>query len=189
MDENTLGIIIATFLGPVAAVLVTRTVDRLHDRERRRLEVFRELMRSRRMALSQDHVRALNLVEIEFHRDKKVMDAMKALMSQFETGYGANKTLEELNAANERTEALRTALLSAIARTLKYNFEQMEILRGGYTPQGWAAEIDEQTVIRQGLAAVFKGRLSIPITVTTPPGNAVAQTPTQPVSPFPPKPN
>ena len=188
MDGGTVSIVIATFFGPIAAVLVTRYVDRLRDNEKRRLDVFRALMRTRRMALSQDHVGALNLVEIEFHRDEKVMAALKALMAHFEVGYGANKTLEELKAANDKSDALRTSLLSAIAKALKYDFEQMEILQGGYTPQGWSVELDEQTVIRRGLASVFNGQKALPITVVQQPTNAVNQTPAQPTSPFPPKP-
>lgn len=187
MDGSTIGIIIATFLGPIAAVLITRYVDQLRDGEKRRLEVFRALMRTRRMALSQEHVGALNLVEIEFHKDAKVMKALAALMTHFETGYGDNKTLEELKSANDKSDILRTTLLSAIARSLKYNFEQMEILRGGYMPRGWNIESDEQEAIRRGLASVFNGQKAIPI-IMVQTRNAVTQTPTQQTSPFPPKP-
>ncbi len=84
------------------------------------------------MALSEDHVKALNLVEIEFHRDAKVMAALRTLMAHFENGYGENKTLDELKLANDKSDALRTTLLSSIAKALKYDFEQMDILQGGY---------------------------------------------------------
>lgn len=188
MDGSTLGIIIATFCGPVAAVLVTRYVDKLRENEKRQFDVFRVLMRTRRMAISPEHVGALNLVEIEFHKNKEVITALKDLMRHFETAYGASKTVDEIRGANEKAEVLRTALLSAIARALKFNFEQLEILNGGYSPQGWNIELDEQTTIRRGLAAVFKGQHALPITVIQSPGNAVAQVPPQQVSPFPPKP-
>jgi hypothetical protein len=146
-------------------------------------------MRIRRMALSPEHVGALNLVEIEFHKNAKVIAALKGLMTYFEMAYGSRKTVDELKAANEKAEVLRTTLLSAIARALKFNFEQMEILNGGYSPLGWSVELDQQTTIRRGLAAIFNGQQTLPISVIAPSGNAVTQTPSQQISPFPPKPS
>ena len=190
VDNSTLGIIIATFTGPIAAVLVTRWVDRLRDREKRRLEVFRQLMRTRKIPLSADHVGAFNLVEVEFNRVSKVMAARKELLTHFENAYGANKTLEELKAANEKADSLRTKLLSAMAETLGYKLEQMEILRGAYSPQAWNVELDEQTAARQGLVDLLSGRRTLPVTIVTRTENRVGEVTTQQqISPFPPKPN
>jgi hypothetical protein len=189
LDNGTFGIIFATFAGPIAAVLVTRGVDNLRDKERRRLEVFRSLMRTRRMPLSQEHVSALNLVEIEFISKPKVIAAFKALLSHYDSGYGANKTLDELKAANDKADALRTTLLSAIAVVLGYNFEQMDILRGSYMPQGWGVELDEQTAVRKGLAELLSGRRPLPIYVAQSPPTATPTDNNEPASPFPPKPN
>src|ERR1041385_5505484 len=148
-DIATVGIITATFMGPVAAVVVTRFVDRVRDRERRRLEVFRVLRRTRKTPLNAEHVGAINLVAIEFHSKAKVVAALRDLVQHFETGYGANKTISELQAANEKSDALRTKLLSAMAVSLGYKIEQMEIHSGGYTPQGWANDLDEQARARK----------------------------------------
>lgn len=190
MDGSTVGIIVATFTGPVAAVIVTRWVDRLRDAEKRKIEIFRTMMRSRRMPLSADHVGALNLVAVEFHGQAKVMAALKELMNHFDDGYGANKTIDELKAANEKSDALRTTLLSAMSKSLGYKFEQMEIHRGGYAPQGWAAELDEQTTARRGLAELLSGRRTLPVAVIANGSDLMGKAKTeQPVSPFPPKPD
>lgn len=187
IDGSTIGIIVATFTGPVAAVLVTRWVDKLRDREKRRLEIFRALMRTRKMPLSQDHVSAINLIEVEFHERKKVMAGLKELLDHFHEGYGVNKTVDELKAANDKSDMLRTSLLSAMADALGYKFEQMEIHRGGYTPQGWGVELDEQMTARRGLAELLSGRRTLPISVLPFAGNPVAAQPQQPQV-FPPKP-
>jgi len=189
MDGNTVGIMIATFIGPIAAVIITRWVDRLRDKDKRRLEIFRSLMRTRRMPLSAEHVSAINAVEIEFPKDPSVITALRNLIEHFETGYGENKTLDELKAANDKTDALRTTLISKIAEVLGYKFEQMEIHRGGYTPRGWGLEFDEQTAVRQGLAALLSGQRVLPVTFVASPQNLVAQQPQNNASPFPPKPN
>lgn len=190
MDGSTAGIIIATFTGPVAAVLVTRWVDRLRDAEKRKIEIFRTMMRSRRMPLSADYVGALNLVAVEFHGQSKVMAALKDLLNHFEGGYGENKTIDELNAANEKSDALRTTLLSAMSKALGFKFEQMEIHRGAYAPRGWVAELDEQATARRGLSELLSGKRTLPITILTKEDDPIRNAKTdQPASPFPPKPD
>lgn len=143
------------------------------------------------MPVSQDHVGALNLVEIEFHAKLPVIAALRALIDHFESGYGANKTLDELKAANDRSDALRTKMLSEMAKTLGYKFEQMDIHRGGYTPIGWSNELDEQSRARKGLLELFYGSRALPVTIVQGPANAIAATspPEHEASPFPPKPN
>jgi hypothetical protein len=63
----------AIFLGPIAAVIITRFIDHRRDKYNRKMEIFRKLMRTRRAKLSADHVEALNLIEIEFYKDRNVM--------------------------------------------------------------------------------------------------------------------
>jgi uncharacterized protein DUF6680 len=70
-----LAIVIATFAGPIGAVIVTRLIDRKRAQRDRQLDVFRALMRTRKGALQPDHVNALNLVEIEFHKVSTVLAA------------------------------------------------------------------------------------------------------------------
>ena len=79
-----LGAIFATFIGPIAAIFVTRFIDRRREQERRRLDLFRLLMRSRRMPLSSDFVGGLNLIEIEFFDDPDVLKSWRALLESFE---------------------------------------------------------------------------------------------------------
>jgi hypothetical protein len=83
--------IFALIAGPVVAVYVTRWFDRSRAAKERQLDVFRELMRTRRgtLALSPDHVKALNLVEIEFYGSSSVLDAHRALLGHFYAADGA----------------------------------------------------------------------------------------------------
>jgi hypothetical protein len=70
--------IIALLVGPILAVWVTRRNDDRRLKQTRRMDVFRTLMRTRRVRLNPDHVGALNLVEIEFHGEASVIEAWKA---------------------------------------------------------------------------------------------------------------
>jgi hypothetical protein len=169
-----ISIVIATVAGPIAAVLITRRIDKERDQRRRREEVFRLLMRSRRNILSQDYVVGLNMVEIEFHGDGKVIGALKALLDHLGVAHPA--TADWL----DRRQRLATKLLSAMATSLGYRMDQLEVLEGGYRPQGWDTVESEQQELRQLLIALLSSRRSLQIT-------PVAGTPAPPVV-YPPAP-
>ena len=76
----SLAVVFATLLGPALAVYVTRYLDDKRLRVARQLDIFRLLMSARRVPLPPDRVRALNLVEIEFHGVRNVEDAYRELM-------------------------------------------------------------------------------------------------------------
>ena len=80
-----IGVIVATLFGPVLAVWVTRSVDDRRAQRARQLDIFRTLMRSRRVPLSHERVQALNLVEIEFYGNRQVQVAYKSLMDHINT--------------------------------------------------------------------------------------------------------
>ena len=129
----------------------------------------------------QEHVGALNLVEIEFHSDSKVMDAWKALfqhlgqpqprhsneeihdgMSEDEKG---KKNALWGQRINDERQKLLSRLLHAMGRSLGFKIEQLEIFDGGYTPQGWSDIELEQTAIRRLFADIYLGRRMFPIGV------------------------
>ena len=60
-EQRDVGAIVAaTFLGPVFAVMISLWREARRDVRNRRLYVFRTLMATRRLAISNDHVNALN---------------------------------------------------------------------------------------------------------------------------------
>jgi hypothetical protein len=118
-------------------------------------------MRTRRMRLNPDHVGALNLVEIEFYDQKPVIDAWKAYWSNL--GRRVPSDQAEQDAFFKEQASLLTKLLHAMARSLDFHIEQLDIFEGGYVPQGW--EQDEQIIrlTRMLLLDVLSGRRSIPV--------------------------
>lgn len=156
-----LGTIVATFVGPIAAVLITRIIDARRERDARRLDLFRVLMRSRKMPLSQEHVGALNLIEVEFHNVPEVINAWRALLDDF--GGPPPQTPEEDARVGEKRDYLRVVLLSAMAKSLRFNIPDLQIFRGGYTPRGWADEEAELRITRRFLTEVARGKRAIPV--------------------------
>lgn len=173
LNDLALGIavVIATLVGPVLAVLVTRHGDESRRVRERRLGIFRSLMASRRALLSTDKVAALNLVEIEFYGIKPVEDAQREVM--------AHLNLKPLPADwSDRHRKLLTKLLSEIAKVLGYELQQLDVLEGGYYPQGLVDIELEQQEVRRALIQVLSGNRPL---IVGPAG------PTPP-APFPPPP-
>lgn len=145
----------AVLLGPILAVLVTRFIDKKREQRANRLAIFKVLMRTRGTRLNPEHVGALNLVEIEFYKEQKVSDALQ-------------KYFDHLNGkVDERwlkvSDHLFTKLLSEMAKSLGYKIEQLQILTGGYAPQGWANNETLQAKIQTRLVDLLEGRCGFPV--------------------------
>lgn len=181
MTTNEILTLIALVAGPVCAVFITRHLDDQRAFKARRMDVFRTLMRTRRAVLSQDHIGALNLVEIEFAEDQKVLTAWKALFTHFGTtqprrdeekieGVTEKAEIDKRNEAFgtrlvEERQRLLAKLLHAMAQVLGFKIEQLEIFEGGYTPQFWANIETEQDIIRKFVVDLAHGRRVLPMGV------------------------
>lgn len=175
MDGQTvlgLAIVFATLLGPVLAVLVTRHLDNSRRVSERRLDIFRSLMATRRATLSPDRIKALNLVEIEFYGVKPVENAHQDVMAHI----NAPKPLPA--GWGDRQRTLITKLLSEMAKVLGYDLQQLDVLEGGYYPQGIADIELEQQAARRAVIEVFTGNRPLIISPAAP----------APPMPFPPPP-
>lgn len=170
--------IAAIVLGPVFAVWLTRFLDDRRERNNRRMDIFRTLMRTRRTPIYPEHVGALNLIEIEFAKDKEVLKHWKDLFIHFGTEHQRkqsemigsvevdeetrrNKIFDERLAQERQT--ILAKLLHAMATSMNFKVEQLEIFEGGYTPQGWATMELEQQIIRRFGVELFLGKRVLPV--------------------------
>ena len=173
--------LLALVVGPIAAVLITRHLETRRDFHGRRMDLFRTLMRTRRVPMSEDHVGALNLIEIEFAYEPDVLAAWKLLYQHFATEHirrpdeqrmphaaleenRQRDTLFDKRLFDER-QRLLAKVLHSMARTLNFNIEQLEIFEGGYTPQGWQDEFLEQRMARSFILDLYRGRAALPVAV------------------------
>jgi hypothetical protein len=157
-----IAVVIATFFGPVLAVLVTRHVDGKRRVHERRLDIFRNLMASRRTLLSPNKVRALNLVEIDFYGIKPIEDAHREVMTHINAPHPVPSDW------NDRHRKLLTKLLSEMAKILGYDLQQLDVLEGGYYPQGFADIELEQQELRRTLIQVFSGNRPLIVSPAAP---------------------
>lgn len=157
-------ILVATGMGPVLAVLVTRWIDERRETSARQLQVFRQLMANRRAPVSADFVAALNLVEIEFYQNQQVIEHHKELIDLF------NADLERMDEGirirhNERIETQTQDLLFEIGKALGYKVVRLDLKKGGYLPNALSWREQWSSQWQHFLAEVALGKRSIPVSL------------------------
>jgi hypothetical protein len=168
MEQFTFSLIdlltlVAIIAGPLFGVWLARYLDDRKAKSKRRWEIFSALMRTRNLRLSHDHVSALNLVEIEFHDNSKVIGAWKEYIAELDPKQNTQKmTTEEV--AKKRNNKL-TKLLDEIAQTLDIKIDQLDILEGNYIPQGWFDQEDQNTFLKSQVIKLLQGQSALPVAV------------------------
>lgn len=179
MNIDTWAVVLATVAGPVAAVFITRWNDHRREARNRLLHVYRVLMATRKIAISEDHVGAMNLVEVEFHGVKPVIEAWSIYLNHLNSPNPSGSASAQMEAWETRRGELLAVLLVKIAAHLGISKGEIEIMHGGYAPQGWATR-DQRFAEMQGYAIrLSQGQAVVPITVSQQPA---------PNNPYPPVP-
>ncbi|KZX59199.1 hypothetical protein A3709_16790 [Halioglobus sp. HI00S01] len=156
--------LIAILTGPIIAVQVSQLLERRRERRGGKEWVFKTLMRTRATTLSQQHVEALNMIDVEFYgsgkKDRHVVSAWRLYLD----------SLNDFNTAEAviiaKRKDLFIDLLSAMATALGYEFDREHIKNTTYIPQHHVDVETEQQQIRKGFLGVLKGDISVPMYVT-----------------------
>lgn len=155
-------IVAATLLGPVAAIVVSLLMTWRHDDARqmleRRMRVFRALLATRASAAHYDHVSALNLVEIDFYQITPVIDAWRVYMRHLNSVPPDRKlTLEEGKLFNDKRTDLLATLLKKIADFLRFEMGEIDLKRGGYSPQAWGDQEERDAAMKEAVTILASG--------------------------------
>lgn len=134
MTSETWAIVAATGLGPILAVALSLWREGARAKYNRRLHVFRTLMATRKVGISNDHVNALNLVEVDYYRCRKV----EAAWNDYKAFLNDRSKLPVNDQWVDEKEKLLAKLLFEIAAVLGFNIPAIDIFKGGYAPEGWA---------------------------------------------------
>jgi hypothetical protein len=178
MNVDTWAVVLATIVGPVAAVFITRWNDQRREARGRLLHVYRVLMATRRSNVSRDHVAAINLVEVEFHGVKPVIEAWSGYLTHLNTKAESEKE-EHGKIWNDRRSELLAILLVRIAAHLGITKGEIEILHGGYAPQAWAIREIRLDSVQDYAIRLSEGKAVLPLSVIQQPA---------PSNPYPPAP-
>lgn len=174
MDTKDVVMILAVIAGPILAVQAQKYIESMKESKNRKLRIFHTLMSTRATRLAQDHVAALNMIDIEFYGktrfgkrnqsngEKKITNAWKVYNDHLN-----NKASEErIDAWIDKSDELFTSLLYSMAQYLGYEFDEVQLKRDCYRPIAHGDIENEQHKLRQGLVAVLEGKTSIPMAVT-----------------------
>lgn len=148
----------AIIIAPYLAVQITRYLDDRKEKRAQRLLVFKTLMATRGTKLALDHVRALNMIDVEFDKDKEVLAAWRDYRAQL---YVA--TLEEWQRNTSMREDLFGDLLQKMGRKLGYDFDIKNIKIPSYSPQMYEEAEFDMMQIRRNLREVLENKRAIPI--------------------------
>ena len=160
--------VIVTLISPVIAVQVQKFIERYTDKKTLKIDIFKQLMatRSQNARLSNEHVRALNMIDIAFYgRVKKgqakrskseshVLSSWKSYFSHLNTPYPSNDNAGVI-IWNQTSNDLFVNLLSAIAKDIGYDFERVQLQTAIYSPIAHGEIENDQLKIRKGLASIF----------------------------------
>jgi hypothetical protein len=153
--------ILAILVGPLAALLIQKRLERGQARTDRKVAIFRALMSNRASRLSAAYVQALNGIETEFYGETAVIEAWRGLVDHLYSPHDENNA----NAWNERVTELLNDLLYEMAEALGYHFDKVTLKRNVYYPSGWNIIEEENTKLRKAAVEVFEGRAPLKVAV------------------------
>jgi hypothetical protein len=158
ISSESWAIVLATFAGPIVAILITLRRDASAKILERRLWVFRTLLATRGQFVNVEHVRALNLIEIEFHAVRPVMQAWRDYMAHLNSLPGGKQLEgEEFTSFHDKCRDLMAKLLGKMAAHLGFQMSEID-LRLGYAPSGWMFRDGRETELREAAISLLSGR-------------------------------
>jgi hypothetical protein len=169
----------ATVAGPILAVQAQKWLERATERRRARRSIFHALMSNRATRLSDDFVRALNLIDLEFApgklgvraKDRDVVNAWRSLHGEYYQHPGEKATDAESLAWSQRINDRLVSLLLAMSKALEYDFSEEQLRRGIYYPRGRVELEQNQLAVLHGVRKLLEGGLSLPMKITEAPSS------------------
>ena len=153
--------IVAIIIGPILAVQAQKWIERRREDRFRKLYLFRELMATRAARLSQRHVEALNLIDLEYPgdkaKDKSVHEAWRSYLDALGT---PNDPERQEIIFSKRNDAF-TELMYQMAKRLDFPFDKVAIQRNVYSPIGHGKVEDDQELIRRGIVELLTGKRAL----------------------------
>lgn len=141
--------------------LWTLHIKKLEDKKQRKINIFKTLMTTRREKLSFEHVRALNMIDVEFYNDSLIRKAWEEYLKHLCESYGKETHEQWIH----KGEDIFTDLLMKIGKSLKYEFDINHLKRGIYSPIAHNDLWNNQTVIVKSLAEVLNGSKTIKVEI------------------------
>ncbi|MFD3302688.1 DUF6680 family protein [Aquipseudomonas alcaligenes] len=192
MDSKDVIMTIAVVMGPILAVQAQKLIEALQEKRARRMSLFQTLMSTRAERLNRDHVKALNMIDIEFYgrmlpfirtryqtsHEQAVTHAWKSYNSHL----NQKDEYESLDLWAKKSDELFTNMLYAIAQCLNYDYDKVQLQRDCYRPIAHGNLENTQLAILDGLDQVVNKGRALPMYVVNLHGAEAQQAPENPPS-------
>jgi len=158
-------LILAVLLAPLIAIQVQRWIDHYRKDRERKLSVFKTLMATRASAVSPEHVQALNMIDLEFEgkKYKQVRLAWKTYLDHL--GSYPNEDEKAQPVWSDKMAGLLAKLLQAMGKSLSYEFDEVHIKKGIYSPVAHGKIEQENNLLRSGLLRLLYGETALKMDV------------------------
>ena len=169
--------IIAIISGPILAIQIQKYIEDYKEKKSRKLKIFKTLMATRASRINFQHVEALNMIDLEFSENKKqekeILIAWKIYLDHLNSFPSNELTDYEIKRNNwlENGDNLFTRLLHSLSRYFGYEFDEVHLKKGIYSPQGHSELELDQITVRKGLVNLFEQKFALPIVIVEPSKN------------------
>ena len=152
--------IVALVGGPIAAVQIAEYLRKKEEFRKRQIHVFRTLMATRTTTLYYNHIEALNLVEIDFSKERKIMDCWQLYRNHLDDQAYIKRDVASWE--NDRSK-LMIDLLYEMSISIGYSYDKSQIQKGVYYPSGYQNIENQNAETRKLWLEVLKGERQIPM--------------------------
>ena len=167
--------IVAIIIGPILAVQAQKWIERRREDRFRKLYLFRELMATRAARLSQRHVEALNLIDLEYPGDKAKDESVHQAWRSYLDALGTPNAPERQEIIFSKRNDAFIELMYQMAKRLDFPFDKVAIQRDVYSPIGHGKVEDDQELIRRGVVELLTGKRALSTISWLMPGQAPLQ--------------
>ncbi len=151
------------FAAALSAVWIGHKIQEKAAKKNLRLWIFKTMMTYRGTPAAQEHVQALNVIEMAFYGNDK---ASKSVIGAWRD-YVAHAAVDDIVARTEAWQAKRNelyfTLLHNMAASMNYNIHKGDLERTAYLPTALLSiEIEGRRVL-SGLADIVDGKRALPV--------------------------
>ncbi|TAE32369.1 MAG: hypothetical protein EAY65_07040 [Alphaproteobacteria bacterium] len=153
----------ATLFAPFFAVWAQDQLNQRKEKRDRKIWIFRTLMATRHHIVRDDHVTALNMIDLEYYHVKKNGKGKQVYDSWIAYLYHLSNDIPDINDKSkfdiwEDTKNKKfITLLKAMSDYLKYNFTELELKNSHYSPSAYWEQQADNFLCTRGLANIVSG--------------------------------
>ena len=189
VDWSSVAIVLATFLGPIAAVQAQKWLERRGEIDKRKVDLFTRLMATRAARLSQEHVRSLNLIDLVFYGERTKTGRIQRSKEDGEVIAAWREYYNHLNADQSGWNDQQTTgwaasndeiflnLLEKMAIATRHQFDRPDLRSAGYNPQAHAVLEFENQTTRRLVLELLSGQRPLTVRPYSAPAAAAAPDP------------